>query len=358
MSAYWSRRPGSSASPGASATPMLAVTMISWPSSSNGSTSASRSRQHRIRPWSGPSTPTWMSANSSPPRRATVSVSRTHASRRLEHSLISRSPAACPSVSLTLLKRSRSTIRTAIMLSRRRRPARAWSRRWHNSSRFGSSVIGSCSARWWARSPALIGAVRHPAPEVAERLSRRHRPAESNHAVGSVPVVEKVAERPCEKLLGRKGHGFGEALRQIDEPSVGIGFPDPIGACLGDVAKARLPRFDRLGRLARMDQHQPREARNEHEREQKRRQDVADQLFPAWWRPPRQAAEVGAVGRPERQRRLVSELRLNDSQIPQPERVGDRGEEILAIDALGIDQHGAGPWRRLDRLGWLGRGRA
>ena len=67
---------------------------------------ARRPRRVARRPWS-------ITANSSPPRRATVSAGRTQARRRSATATSSSSPTAWPSVSLTVLKSSRSMNSTA-----------------------------------------------------------------------------------------------------------------------------------------------------------------------------------------------------------------------------------------------------
>ena len=59
--------------------------------------------------WCTPSMSSHSTTNSSPPRRATVSVSRTALWMRIDASMSSWSPTVCPSVSFTDLKRSRST---------------------------------------------------------------------------------------------------------------------------------------------------------------------------------------------------------------------------------------------------------
>jgi hypothetical protein len=82
----------------------------------------------------------------SPPNRAIVSPSRRVARRRGAMATRTSSPAAWPSESLMILKRSRSSSSTATPLPLRLRRRSAWSMRSSASVRFGSPVNGSCSA--------------------------------------------------------------------------------------------------------------------------------------------------------------------------------------------------------------------
>ena len=96
---------GSMPCSGASAMPMLVPTLASWPSRSNGLVMALMIRSaSAVAPscWSGP--PSWMIANSSPPSRASTSVSRMRGFQpTADFDQQVRSPAGCPSVSLTAL---------------------------------------------------------------------------------------------------------------------------------------------------------------------------------------------------------------------------------------------------------------
>ena len=83
-------------------------------------------------------------ANSSPPSRATTSSRRTECTSRDATPRSSWSPIACPSVSLTPLKSSRSMNITATLPSAS--PSSASRTRWLNSARLASPVSGS----WWA----------------------------------------------------------------------------------------------------------------------------------------------------------------------------------------------------------------
>src|SRR5665648_97008 len=131
---------------------MLAVTVTS-PARSGGSCSAPSSRSARAT--GNPElAPTVSTRNSSPANRATVSFGRTTADSRPATSWSSRSPAACPRVSLTRLKASRSMKDTATGCPVRAAAASDCSRRLTNSARLGSPVSGSCRIRWVSRRSA------------------------------------------------------------------------------------------------------------------------------------------------------------------------------------------------------------
>ncbi|MNM77945.1 hypothetical protein D3C81_898210 [compost metagenome] len=84
--------------------------------------------------------------NSSPPRRATVSTSRTCSFRRWAMPLSSRSPTGWPRLSLMCLKRSRSRNSTAPLRLDTCEQVSAACRRFSNRARLGRPVSGS----WWA----------------------------------------------------------------------------------------------------------------------------------------------------------------------------------------------------------------
>jgi hypothetical protein len=178
--------------------------------------------------------------------------------------------------------------------------------------------------------------------------------AQRKHAIDAVAGPEKVAEWPREESLRHEIHDFGETLREEDQPSLGIGFPDPVCARLGDVAKARLARFDGSRRLPGMVKDEPGESCNEPKREQKRWQDVTDQLLPESRRLPREATQVSAVGGVERQRGVAGRLWRHNAQITQPQRIGDRVEKVVAVEELGIDDDGRGPCGV--SIGWVSSG--
>src|SRR6185437_13536850 len=91
-------------------------------------------------------------ANSSPPRRAAVSVGRMQSSSRRPTSCSTLSPAACPRLSLTVLKSSMSRNRTATDWPLRCWAPRACSTRLRNSARLGRPVSVSWNA--WCSSSA------------------------------------------------------------------------------------------------------------------------------------------------------------------------------------------------------------
>ena len=88
-----------------------------------------------------------MTVNSSPPKRTTLSVGRRIDFRRKLAACNSSSPAACPSVSLTSLKPSRSTKRrpsiVPVLFARSSAAGRKLTSQW----RFGRPV----SSSWFAR---------------------------------------------------------------------------------------------------------------------------------------------------------------------------------------------------------------
>ena len=102
-------------------------------------------------------------ANSSPPRRPTVSCSRRQLRSRPATSRSSRSPAPWPRLSLTTLKSSRSTKSTARPPPSRRDLARAWRTRSLNSARLARSVRLSWNAwcsSWAARASRSLSEAR------------------------------------------------------------------------------------------------------------------------------------------------------------------------------------------------------
>ena len=147
VSASRMRASGLSLSP--AATPMLAEVAI-WRrlalASRNGSrrTASSRSATTVSRsPVKGPSEST---TNSSPPRRPTVSDSRTAEESLSATARSSSSPTLWPKVSFTFLKSSRSMKNTAMGVPLLRAVSRNWYTFWSTKSRFGRPVRGSCRA--------------------------------------------------------------------------------------------------------------------------------------------------------------------------------------------------------------------
>ena len=99
-----------------------------------------------------------ISTNSSPPRRATVSMSRTTLLSRCATTLSSSSPARCPSESFTSLKRSRSSKMTANVWPCRSASTMDWLMRSSIKTRFGSPVRAS----WVAKCRNCLLAVSRP----------------------------------------------------------------------------------------------------------------------------------------------------------------------------------------------------
>ena len=127
---------------GARAMPMLASTAIGCPSRTNGACST-RTRSSATRAARAASALGSRTANSSPPRRATRSVARTAPCRRCPICCSRMSPTWWPSVSLTSLKRSRSSSSSATGRPSRRSSATACSSRVWSRRRFGKPVSPS-----------------------------------------------------------------------------------------------------------------------------------------------------------------------------------------------------------------------
>ena len=138
--------------------PRLAEGNTSRPATQHGRPSASSTRCASSSAISSPSMPSMRMANSSPPRRATVSPSRMAPTMRRPASTSSSSPAEWPTLSFTSLKRSRSRNSTAKpragLPPAAMRPLRATViasvRRSSNCWRLGSPVSASWRA-WWVR---------------------------------------------------------------------------------------------------------------------------------------------------------------------------------------------------------------
>ena len=130
------------------ATPMLAPTCRLRPSTAMGWCSASMMRRPIRCGSSGDTSLSSMTRNSSPPRRATVSPSRTARPRRWATMRRTSSPARCPSWSFTSLKPSRSmnSSATAPPWSRTRASERS-SWQW-NAARLNRPVSESWLARY------------------------------------------------------------------------------------------------------------------------------------------------------------------------------------------------------------------
>src|SRR5262249_13179672 len=128
---------------GAMAMPILVPT-ISWcPCTSKGSASSAMILPASSLAPAGLAC-RWTIANSSPPRRATVSLRATTRCSRSVTAHKSASPTECPRESLTLLKRSRSRNITAM---RSPRPSAFSILSW-NRTRLGKLVSASCRAIW------------------------------------------------------------------------------------------------------------------------------------------------------------------------------------------------------------------
>ncbi len=189
---------------------MLADESISLPSSSSGWLNAAvigaamRSTSVSLR------MPSSRIANSSPPRRATVSDGRVDFTSRCAAACSRRSPASCPSESLTFLKLSRSRNMTATSCCERCASASACSTRFQNRLRLASSVSGSwkaslrsCSSstlrsltsRKLSASPAIAGSSIRLLPTHSRMLRRS--PVSTTNSIGPMtrPGVAATSAR-------------------------------------------------------------------------------------------------------------------------------------------------------------------
>ena len=147
-SACFIRSSALASSPTNSTTPMLHELCMAWPARAMGEARAcsilcATPSAWVAAWWDWALKPSRMTTNSSPPRRATVSPSRTAATRRWPISLSSKSPCSWPRLSLTSLKLSRS-MNISAPCSRVRRPlCSACSSRSSSRRRLGRRVSGS-----------------------------------------------------------------------------------------------------------------------------------------------------------------------------------------------------------------------
>src|SRR6185437_4946025 len=129
------------------ATPTVAVMVTGPAERTNGSLNAAVTRSANASASAESRRFSKSTANSSPLMRAATSDSLAVAARRRAKAVSRSSPSACPSVSLTSLKSSRSMNKTAVTVPVRRASASACSARSANRVRFGSSVSASWKAR-------------------------------------------------------------------------------------------------------------------------------------------------------------------------------------------------------------------
>ncbi len=170
------------------AMPMLVPITTWWPSMSRGSLTTSMMRWASSVAAAGCVRPHCRMANSSPPMRAIVSVLRTTVRKRSAIWRSSLSPAGWPSVSLMVLKSSRSS-RWQAATSPGRMRARASSSLSFMSTRLGRSV----SASWWAmwamrasrRRCSVMSScvVTQPPPGIGRRATAIERPSLSSWMV-------------------------------------------------------------------------------------------------------------------------------------------------------------------------------
>ncbi len=187
-------------------------------------------------------------ANSSPPVRAAVFSGPAASAIRRPTASSNWSPAACPSESLTSLKSSRSTNRTATVPCVFSAASAACSRRLWNSARLARPVRVSWNA-WWARSlssrrrsvtsrmvitrPSTAGSSRRSrqvhstcssrsSPEIAVRSTPSRGPwpvrtwsSSSRRSPWSVPAISRYSEVPTRSVRPNTGSADGLAYRIV-----------------------------------------------------------------------------------------------------------------------------------------------
>ena len=126
--------------------PMLALTMASWSPIGKGAASWLPIRAAMAGTIALSDRSEQTTTNSSLPRRATTSLGRMQARMRWLASTRSSSPTACPRLSLTCLKPSRSMNRTARPVPSWAHAPRDWPRCRMRAARLGSPVSVSCRA--------------------------------------------------------------------------------------------------------------------------------------------------------------------------------------------------------------------
>ena len=176
---------------------MLTVSATASPPRRNGLSTAAMIRPTMSLMAGSPSTSSHTTMNSSPAKRATVSVGRRTARSRSASATRSRSPAAWPWVSLISLKRSTSRKSTP----RLRRPgapsgASPGSGARGRRIRFGRPVSGSCRRRWVSSTVVAWWTVTSVALSTApspERAAVHSRTSGSPRA----GTTRRLRARPC-----------------------------------------------------------------------------------------------------------------------------------------------------------------
>ena len=247
--------------------------MISFWSSRSGSRSDSRTRSAVSAASCALTTSSSRMANSSPPKRAAVSVARMLVARRSATSRRTSSPAAWPRLSLIVLKSSRSRKMTAMPCCSRRLRATAWRTRSTNRARLARLVTGSWKA-WWASCSSkalrsLTSRLLRTIPRTASSSSRfvcrtsnwRSVPSlwRSEHSRTSVSLpayaraVGQQAQQAAVLVGGQQAveAGADHVLRGVaedaldrralvDDGGVGVEHGDEVAGVLDERAEARL----------------------------------------------------------------------------------------------------------------------
>ena len=220
----------------APATPMLAEMLTDCPPMAYGARSSRTSRSAMLRALRRSGRSSVSTANSSPPRRATRSPSRTRPPIRSVMATSRSSPAAWPMVSFTILKSSMSMNSTAATVSRRS-PSTATTRSrvsW-NERRLATPVSASSSARSWTRRSStefrkLSAAI--PAAWATTLMTRRSTP-------GALPGCSSTRAP-----IGRPSATIGATMTRppcgIRAPSAGLVEASSRRTAIGDrICQAR-----------------------------------------------------------------------------------------------------------------------
>ena len=169
-------------------------------------------------------------------------------------------------------------------------------------------------------------------------------------AVGGLAGMEQAGDRHAEARLGRLPGHERVALGDEGEAQRGVDFPDPVGAGVGDVAKAGLAGLDGAGRLAGMPQDRKGEGADHEDRDRERGGYRFQELPPRLVRLPDQCPELGAIGRHQRQDRIPARrvrIGARQSKTFERQRSPDRVQELL-VQLFREDQHVLGAGRQLE----------
>src|SRR3954470_19864469 len=171
--------------------PMLARVTSSFCSSASGTARASRMRSAVSAASCADSTPSSSTANSSPPKRAAVSLARMLVARRLATSSRTSAPAAWPRLSLIVLKASRSMKMTA-------RPM------WLRRARSGARGAGAGAPR--------VGGAPGGRDGVAHAIGEQRAVGEAGGRIVEGLVLERVLEGLALRDVAAVEHDAADVL--------------------------------------------------------------------------------------------------------------------------------------------------